>query len=183
MDKDVWSWHFPMILWSSCFMWAQHSFAHPNSPSQKAQFSLGMSSPSQQNPKPWQRTTRPYMLFLTLISHYFHSHSHWLSQGCLGAPEIWRACFGLNRFCICCFFSLDCVSSSIHMAHSLTLLEYCPLMRVSWLLRPSYYSKYSHFYPSFLHYFSPSFSLSPFFPQSNILHISLICLLYSQFLP
>lgn len=98
-------------------------------------------------------------------------------------PEIRRACFGLNRFCICSFFSLDCVSSSIHMAHSLTLLEYCPLMRVSWLLRPSYYSKYSHFYPSFLHYFSPSFSLSPFFPQSNILHISLICLLYSQFLP
>lgn len=91
--------------------------------------------------------------------------------------------FCLNCFCICSFFSLDCVSSSIHMAHSLTLLQFCLLVRMSWLLRPSYYSKYSRFYPSSLHYISPSFLLSPFFSQSNVLHISLICLLYSQFLP
>lgn len=64
-------------------------------------------------------------------------------------------------FCICSFFSLKCLSSSIHMAHSFTLLQCRLFVRLSWLLSHPIIPNTTLSTPS-LHYFPPSFSLSPF---------------------
>lgn len=64
-------------------------------------------------------------------------------------------------FCIRSFFALTCLSSSIHMTHSLTLLRCHLFVRLSWLLSHPIIPNTTLSTTS-LHHFPPFFSLSPF---------------------